>query len=59
MKSLDVDGIAREIESLDRYASKLRQQIEAAQKELARVTRKKQQLIAEISRLKKAQVVVA
>ncbi len=58
MKSLDVDGIAREIESLDRYASKLRQQIEAAQKELARVTRKKQQLIAEISRLKKAQVVV-
>ena len=58
MKSLDVDGIAREIESLDCYASKLRQQIEAAQKELARVTRKKQQLIAEISRLKKAQVVV-
>ena len=55
--TLDVDGIAREIEVLDRYAERLRQQIDAAQKELARVTRKKQQLIAEISRLKKAWVV--
>ena len=57
MRSLDLDGVAREIEALDRYAEKLRQQIEAAQKELARVTRKKQQLMAEVSRLKKARVV--
>ncbi len=56
--TIDVDGIAREIEVLDRYAERLRQQIDAAQKELARVTRKKQQLIAEISRLKKARVVI-
>ncbi|WP_297465397.1 hypothetical protein [Thermococcus sp.] len=59
MKSLDVDGIAREIEALDRYAEKLRQQIDAAQRELARVTRKKQQLVAEVSRLKKARKVMA
>lgn len=59
MKSLDVDGIAREIEALDRYAEKLRQQIDAAQRELARVTRKKQQLMAEVSRLKKARMVAA
>ena len=54
-----LDGIAREIEALDRYAERLRKQIEAAQKELARVTRKKQQLIAEISRFKKMQKVTA
>ena len=59
MKSLDLDGVAREIEALDRYAEKLRQQIDAAQRELARVTRKKQQLLAEVSRLKKARVVTA
>lgn len=57
MKSLDVDGIAREIEALDRYAERLHQQIDAAQRELARVTRKRQQLLAEVSRLKKARMV--
>jgi len=51
-----LEGIAREIEVLDNYAEKLRQQIDAAQRELARVTRKKQQLLAEVSRLKKAKV---
>ena len=53
-----VEGIAREIEVLDNYAEKLRQQIDAAQRELARVTRKKQQLLAEVSRLKKARKVI-
>lgn len=51
-----LEGIAREIESLDRYAITLRKQIEVAQRELARVTRKKQQLLAELSRLKKQKV---
>ena len=59
MGSLDVDGIAREIEVLDNYAERLRQQIDAAQRELARVTRKKQQLMAEVSGLKKARMVTA
>ena len=54
-----VEGIAREIEVLDNYAERLRQQIDAAQRELARVTRKKQQLLAEVSRLKKARMVAA
>ncbi len=54
-----LEGIAREIEVLDSYAEKLRQQIEAAQRELARITRLKQQRIAELSRLKKAQKVMA
>jgi len=53
------DGIAREIEFYDRYASKLRQQIEAAQRELARITRLKQQRLAELARLKKARRVMA
>lgn len=55
----DLDGISREIETLDRYAERLRRQIEAAQRELARVTRKKQQLLAEVSKLKKARKVMA
>ncbi|WP_297502970.1 hypothetical protein [Thermococcus sp.] len=54
-----VEGIAREIEVLDSYAERLRQQIDAAQRELARVTRRKQQLLAEVSRLKKARMVAA
>jgi len=53
-----LEGIAREIEFYDKYATKLRQQIEAAQRELARVTRKKQQLLAELARLKKARKVM-
>ncbi|WP_167728308.1 hypothetical protein [Thermococcus sp. 9N3] len=48
-----LEGIAREIEALDRYASTLRRQIDSAQRELARVTRRKQQLLAELSRMKK------
>jgi len=55
----ELDGIVREIEFYDKYASKLRQQIEAAQRELARITRLKQQRIAELSRLKKTRKVVA
>ena len=51
-----LEGIAREIESLDRYAVTLRKRIEVAQRELARVTRKKQQLLAELSRLKRQKV---
>jgi len=54
-----LEGIAREIEALDRYASMLRRQIDSAQRELARVTRKKQQLVAELSRMKKIQKVTA
>jgi len=54
-----LEGIAREIEALDRYASTLRRQIDSAQRELARVTRKRQQLVAELSRLKKMQKVMA
>jgi len=54
-----VEGIVKEIEALDRYASMLRRQIDSAQRELARVTRKRQQLLVELSRLKKAQKVVA
>lgn len=53
-----IEGIAREIEFYDKYAAKLRQQIEAAQRELARITRLKQQRIAELSRLKKARKVM-
>nr|ADF80227.1 t26-3p [Thermococcus sp. 26/2] len=54
-----LEGIVKEIEALDRYASTLRRQIDSAQRELARVTRKRQQLVAELSRLKKARKVVA
>ena len=54
-----LEGIAREIEALDKYAVRLREQINAAQRELARVTRKKQQLVAELSRMKKIQKVTA
>lgn len=55
----DLEGISREIELLDRYEERLRRTIDAAYHELARVTRKKQQLIAEAARLKKARKVVA
>jgi len=54
-----LEGIVKEIEALDRYASTLRKQIDAAQRELARVTRRKQQLMTELSRLKKARTAKA
>ena len=47
-----LEEITREIEFYDKYAAKLRQQIEAAQWELARITRLKQQKRAELARLK-------
>ena len=47
------------MDSLEGIAREIREQINAAQRELARVTRKKQQLVAELSRLKKARKVTA
>ncbi|NJE75980.1 hypothetical protein [Thermococcus sp. ES12] len=47
-----LEKLEREVEFYDRYAEKLREQIDAAQKELARIARIKQQKIAELARLK-------
>ena len=52
MDSLEV--LERRIEYLDRQIALLRDFIEEGQKELARLTRVKQQTIHEIGRLKKA-----
>nr|WP_216082428.1 hypothetical protein [Pyrococcus abyssi]QFN51315.1 hypothetical protein [Pyrococcus abyssi] len=55
----DLSGIIKEIEFYDRYMEKLRRQIDAAQRELARISRLKQQKIMELARLKKARRVTA
>ena len=52
MNGSELDGIVEEIEFYDRYIERLRRQVEAAQRELARITRLKQQRISELTRLK-------
>jgi len=47
-----VEVLEKELEFLDVKASVLRRSIEAAQRELARVVRRKKQLRAELSRLR-------
>ena len=57
MDSLEV--LERRLEYLDRQIALLRNFVEEGQKELARLTRVKQQTIYEISRLKKARTTKA
>ena len=57
MDSLEV--LERRVEYLDRQIALLRSFLEEGQKELARLTRVKQQTIHEISRLKKRRVTKA
>ena len=54
-----VEVLERRLEYLDRQISILRSFIEEGQKELARLTRVKQQTVHEIGRLKKARTAKA
>jgi len=51
-----LEKLEREVEFYDRYAEKLREQADAAQRELARIVRLKQQKIAELARLKQVRM---